>query len=89
MNIIFLSEIADRAFIDYMKTRGTVILVPKDDRFDSRISSHPDLVISIIDDTLVIDENASVNLYKQLDALGVPYVMGNARLSAVYPQDIA
>jgi radical SAM superfamily enzyme len=72
-----------------MKTRGTVILVPKDDRFDSRISSHPDLVISIIDDTLVIDENASVNLYKQLDALGVPYVMGNARLSAVYPQDIA
>jgi hypothetical protein len=39
MNIIFLSEIADKAFIDYMKTRGTVILVPKDDRFDSRINN--------------------------------------------------
>lgn len=89
MNIIFLSEIADRAFIDYMKTRGTVILVPKDDRFDNRISSHPDLVISIIDDTIIIDENAHINIYKQLDVLGLPYVVGNSRLAAVYPQDIA
>jgi radical SAM superfamily enzyme len=89
MNIIFLSEIADKAFIDYMKTRGTVILVPNDDRFDSRISSHPDLVISILDDSLIIDENAHINIYKQLEALGVPYVVGNSRLAAVYPQDIA
>jgi radical SAM superfamily enzyme len=89
MNIIFLSEIADRAFIDYMKTRGTVILVPKDNRFDSRINSHPDLIISIIDDTLIIDENANINIFNQLDALGVPYVLGNSRLTEVYPQDIA
>lgn len=89
MNIIFLSELADKMMIDYMRTKGTVILVPEDDRFDQRISSHPDLVISIIDDTLVIDENASVLLYQQLDALGVPYLVGNARLSASYPKDIA
>ncbi len=89
MKIIFVSELADRAFIDYMKTRGTVILVPRDDRFESRTSSHPDLVISIVDDTLIIDENAHADIYKQLDSLGVPYVVGNSRLSAVYPQDIA
>ncbi len=89
MKIIFVSELADRAFIDYLKTRGTVILVPKDDRFESRTSSHPDLVISIIDDTLIIDENADTNIYKQLDDLGVPYVVGTSKLSAVYPQDIA
>lgn len=89
MNIIFLSEIANRTLIDYMKTQGTVILVPKDERFDSRISSHPDLVISIIDNNLIIDENASIPIFKQLDALGIPYVMGKSRLSAVYPKDTA
>ena len=89
MKIIFVSELADRAFIEYLKSRGTVILVPKDDRFESRTSSHPDLVLSIIDDTLIIDENAHINLYKQLDSLGIPYVVGNSKLSAAYPQDIA
>ncbi|MDF2544154.1 MAG: radical protein [Herbinix sp.] len=89
MNIIFLSELADQALIDYMKTRGEVVLVPKDERLDERISSHPDLVLSIIDDTLVIDEHASIHIYKQLDALGIPYVVGNSRLAAVYPEDIA
>jgi radical SAM superfamily enzyme len=89
MNIIFVSELADKALIDYLNTRGSVILVPKDDRFESRTSSHPDLVISIIDDTLIIDEHAHSNIYKQLDVLGVPYVVGSSRLAAVYPQDIA
>lgn len=89
MNIIFLSELADKALIDDIKIRGTVILIPKDDRFDSRISSHPDLVISIIDDTLMIDENAHINIYKQLDALSIPYVVGCSRLGTPYPKDIA
>lgn len=89
MNIIFISELADRALIDYINTKGAVILIPKDERFDSRISSHPDLVISIIDDTLFIDEYASINIFKQLDDLGVPYIIGSSRLSAVYPEDIA
>ncbi len=89
MNIIFLSELADNRLIEYMKTKGAVILVPGDDRFDSRISSHPDLVISMIDDTLFIDENAHINIYKQLDILGVPYVTGSSRLAAAYPMDIA
>ena len=89
MNIIFLSELADKALIDYMETKGAVVLVPKDDRFDDRISSHPDLVISIIDDTLIIDENAHRNIYEQLNTLGVPYVMGSSRLADIYPQDIA
>ncbi len=89
MNIIFLSEMADKALIDYMKTRGAVILVPKDNRFDTRISSHPDLIISIIDHTLVIDEHAHINIFKQLDTLGVPYVTGSSRLAATYPEDIA
>ena len=89
MKIIFVSELADRTFIDYLKTRGYVILVPKDERFESRTSSHPDLVISIIDDTLIIDKNAHVDIFNQLDVLGVPYVLGNSKLSAIYPQDIA
>lgn len=89
MNIIFLSEMADNTLIDYMKTRGTVILVPKDIRFDERISSHPDLVISMIDDTLIIDENAHIDIFKQLDSLSIPYVVGNSRLAAAYPEDIA
>ncbi len=89
MRIIFVSELADKVFIDYMKSGGTVILVPTDDRFEARTSSHPDLVISIVDNTLIIDENASVELYKQLDSLSVPYVVGNSRLSAIYPRDIA
>ncbi|MDF2514307.1 MAG: histone acetyltransferase [Herbinix sp.] len=89
MNIIFLSELASNAFIDYMKTRGTVILIPKDDRFDSRIASHPDLVISILDDTLIIDENAHRNIFQQLNALSIPYVSANSKLAAAYPQDIA
>ena len=89
MKIIFVSELADRTFISYMKNFGEVIVVPRDDRFESRTSSHPDLVLSIIDDTLIIDENAHPEIYKQLDALGVPYVVGNSKLSAIYPQDIA
>jgi len=89
MNIIFLSELADKAFINHMNTKGTVILVPKDDRFDPRIGSHPDLVISILDNTLVIDENAHRNIFQQLDALGLPYVTGSGELAASYPQDIA
>lgn len=89
MNIYFISELADKALIDYLNTKGPVIPMPKDDRFDNRISSHPDLVISVIDDTLIIDENASDQIFGQLDALGVPYVMGSSALSAVYPQDIA
>ncbi len=89
MNIIFLSEMAHPAMIDYMKTKGNVILIPKDDRFDSRISTHPDLIISIIDGTLILDEKAHISIFDQLDALGVPYVLGNSKLSAVYPEDIA
>jgi radical SAM superfamily enzyme len=89
MKIIFVSELADRVFIDYLRNRGEVILVPRDDRFENRTSSHPDLVISIIDNTLIIDENAHSDLYHQLDALGVPYIIGNSKLSALYPQDIA
>jgi radical SAM superfamily enzyme len=89
MHIIFISEMADQAMIDYIKTRGTVILVPRDDRFDPRISSHPDLVLSIIDDTLIVDENASITLFKQLDALGIPYITENSRLTSAYPGDIA
>lgn len=89
MTLIFISEMAEKTFTNYMKTRGTVILVPKDERFDPRISSHPDLVISILDDTLIIDGNASIHIFRQLDALGVPYIKGNSRLAPVYPQDIA
>ena len=89
MTLIFISEMADQALINYMNTRGTVILVPKDERFDPRISSHPDLVISILDDTLIIDENAPFQIFRQLDALGVPFIKGNSRLAPVYPQDIA
>ncbi len=88
MNIIFLSELADIAFIEYMKTKGTVILVPEDVRFDPGIRSHPDLILSVIDDTLVIDPHAHQNIFNQLDALGIPYVMGTSRLSGVYPGDI-
>jgi radical SAM superfamily enzyme len=89
MNIIFLSETANPAFIEYMKSRGAVVLIPRDDRFDSRISSHADLVLSIADDTLILDENASKSIFCQLDALGVPYVVGNSRLASDYPEDIA
>ncbi|MFT4143825.1 MAG: hypothetical protein QM644_05165, partial [Mobilitalea sp.] len=89
MNIIFLSELANEVIIEYMKTKGDVILVPKDERFEARINSHPDLVISIIDDTLIVDEHANIEIFKQLDTLGVPYVLGNSMLSVAYPNDIA
>ncbi len=89
MNIIFLSEMADHVLIDYMRTRGTVVLIPKDERFDHRINTHPDLVMTIIDDTLVIDENANKKIFEQLDALDIPYVIGNSRLASFYPMDIA
>ncbi len=89
MNIIFLSELANEVLIEYMKTKGAVVLVPKDERFDERINSHPDLVISIIDNTLIVDEYANIEILKQLNALGVPYVLGTSRLTAAYPNDIA
>ncbi len=89
MNIIFLSELADKAFIDYMNSKGTVVLIPMDERFDRRISSHPDLVLSILDDTLIIDENAHIAIFTQLDALNIPYVIGSSSLAATYPLDIA
>ena len=89
MNIIFLSETANPAMIDHMKSRGAVVLIPRDDRFDLRIASHADLVLSIVDQTLILDENASKSIFSQLEALGVPYVTGNSRLSSDYPEDIA
>ncbi len=89
MNIIFVSELAEQALIDYLKSKGSVVLVPKDERFDDRISSHPDLVLAIIDDTLVIDAKAHKTIFEQLDQLGVPYVTGNCTLAAAYPMDIA
>lgn len=89
MKIIFLSETAHPAVIDYMKSRGSVVLIPRDDRFDQRIGSHADLVLSIVDQTLLLDEHASSSIFRQLDALGVPYVTGNSRLSSDYPEDIA
>lgn len=89
MNIIFLSELANEVLIAYMTTKGAVVLVPMDERFEARINSHPDLVISIIDDTLIVDENANIKIFRQLDALGIPYVLGNSKLAATYPNDIA
>lgn len=89
MKIIFLSETAHPAMIDQMKSRGVVVLIPRDDRFDFRIGSHADLVLSIVDHTLILDENASKSIFRQLDALGVPYVTGSSRLSSDYPEDIA
>jgi radical SAM superfamily enzyme len=89
MNIIFLSELADKALIQYMNTKGAVVLLPRDNRFDSRISSHPDLVMTILDNTLVIDEAVHPNVFQQLEELNVPYVTSSSKLSASYPQDIA
>lgn len=89
MNIIFISELAHQSLIDDMKAKGTVILVPKDQRFDHRISSHPDLVITIFDNTLVIDENAHPSIFRQLDALEIPYITGRADLGPVYPKDVS
>lgn len=89
MNIIFISELADKAFINYMETMGHVILVPKDKRFDSRISSHPDLIMSIVDNSLLIDEDAHKRIFTQLDALRIPYVRTSSELSELYPNDIA
>ena len=89
MNIIFLSELADKAFVEYMQTKGTVILIPKDTRLDSRIANHPDLILTVIDGTLIIDQNADSNIFTQLDTLEIPYVKGYSRLSADYPMDIA
>lgn len=89
MNIIFLSELADKAFIDYMNTKGAVVLVPADDRFDPRISSHPDLVLAILDNILVIDEHAHRSIFQQLEDLRVPYVTTSPELAALYPLDVA
>lgn len=89
MNIIFISELADKAFINYMKNQGTVILVPADARFDPRISSHPDLVISILDGTLVLDKLIHSSILQKLDAMEIPYVLGSSKLGDEYPADIA
>lgn len=89
MKIIFLSETAHPVVIDYMKSRGEIVLIPKDDRLDKRIASHADLVLSIVDHTLILDENASKSIFRRLDALGVPYVTGYSRLASDYPHDIA
>ena len=89
MNIIFLSETTKPSFIEAMQTRGSVILIPKDDRFDSRIASHPDLIISIVDGSIVIDEQAHQSIFQQLEKLGIPYITGNAHLTVAYPGDIA
>jgi len=89
MNIIFISELANKAFIDHMKRLGTVILVPQDARFDPRIASHPDLVIAIVDGSLIIDENACESIFSQLDALSVPYIRSKSNLRSTYPDDIA
>ena len=89
MNIIFISELAEESFIEHMKDLGRVILVPKDPRFDPRIASHPDLVITIVDNSLIIDENADPSIFLQLDALHVPYIRSSSALGSKYPKDIA
>lgn len=89
MKIIFISESADKAFINYMNTLGHVIPVPEDKRFDSRIGSHPDLIISIVDNILLIDANAHKSIFRQLDALRIPYIRTGSELSELYPYDIA
>ena len=88
MNIIFISETAQSSFIDYMKSLGHVVLIPKDPRIDSRISSHPDLVLSIVDNNLIIDENASESIFSQLDANAIPYIKTSSNLGSMYPNDI-
>lgn len=89
MKVIFISELADKGFIEHMKGLGTVILVPGDPRLDPRISSHPDLVVTIVDNNLIIDEGASPRLFAQLDALELPYVRSSQPLKNEYPYDIA
>ncbi len=89
MNIIFLSETANPVFVEDMRKRGTFILIPGDDRFDPRIKSHADLILSTVDDTLLIDENAHKDIYRQLAELGIPYITEHTELTSSYPEDIA
>ncbi len=89
MNYIFISKQANQALIDYMSTRGTVILVPRDERFDPRIACHPDLILSIIDGNLLIDAKAPSSLFQQLEKYQIPYILSHCELSATYPKDIA
>lgn len=89
MNIIFISELAEKSFIEHMTGLGRVILVPRDPRFDPRIASHPDLVITIVDNSLIIDENADSSIFLQLDALHVPYIRSSCVLGSKYPEDVA
>lgn len=89
MNIIFISELAEKSFIEHMTDFGRVILVPKDPRFDPRIASHPDLIITIVDNSLIIDENADPRIFMQLDALQVPYIRSSCALKSRYPEDAA
>ena len=89
MNIIFISELAERSFIEHMKGLGRVILVPRDPRFDPRIASHPDMVITIVDNCIIIDDNADSSIFLQLDDLHVPYIRSSCVLGSKYPEDVA
>ncbi len=89
MNTIFLSELANPVFIEYMNTRGCVIFTHKDTRFDPRICTHPDLVLTVMEDLIILDENIDPTVPEKLDQLDIPYVSASSKLSPDYPNDIA
>ena len=88
MTIIFISELADKACINYLSQMGSVILTPRDPRLPEGINTHPDLVMGIIDNHLIIDGAAHPMLIQRLNQLEVPYITGSSSPHAGYPGEV-
>lgn len=67
----------------------SVIKVPKCEKLYDAINGHPDIQINILDsNTIIVQREIPLVFLKQLDLLGIKYILSSKILTKNYPEDI-
>ncbi|QAA35269.1 hypothetical protein C1I91_10215 [Clostridium manihotivorum] len=67
----------------------SVIKVPKCEKIYDAINGHPDIQINILDsNTIIVQRDVPLAFLKQLDLLGIKYMLSSKSLTKNYPEDI-
>lgn len=89
MQIIFVSESIEKATKVYLERLGYMIEIPSDQRFYKGVESHPDLVLTVVGQTVIVDAQISENVVKELLTLSIPFLFSHAVKGGNYPNNIA
>ena len=90
-NICFISCAVPQAMQEELARDFFVVPLPPDPSLDSPVASHPDMILSVIGENIIIPRayfEANRALFDQAAALGYQITLSDAPRSPKYPEDV-